>query len=107
MSYYAVPFAKLAQPETRTTAIVDEYWMCHPELGALFWRRFPNREFWSPQCNTNKVVTDRICMPGFKVVRIPLAFLVSTADGFKFDERLDPVQVTEDMIAALAGNSGS
>lgn len=82
---WAVPEAELIKPKNNLIVFADRWWVMHDE-GALFWG-IPGRHG-SPQCNTNRLVTDhsaeaygRGCRSSF----LSLAFVPFTVSSEGFD----------------------
>ena len=63
-----LPLEKATIPTASTVMVFkDYYWSVHPQRGLLFyWRN--GRRCSSPQCNTSRVIAERIC-PDFAEVR--------------------------------------
>lgn len=70
-------------PETEVLAargtvqtIRDHWWSVHPEKGLRFWQPTKGRQGKltgaSPQCNSNKLITERLMYQGDEMKLIPL-----------------------------------
>ncbi len=60
--------------------MIDRYWCVHPDKGAAFWDRGGRGSLdldrLSPQCNSDKLVSDRLVHihPGHVIQKIPVVY---------------------------------
>jgi hypothetical protein len=78
--YVFVPVDQLTSPpEGHVDHLGQRWWMVHPEKGLAFYN--PHRRsghgnpYGSPQCNSNKKISERLCQPWAEVRLIDHVFL--------------------------------
>ena len=70
-----VPIAEITAPKVGHIVYPESWWVVTPEREVLFYTR--HKDHASPQCNTNKLTTDRLARnyPDCTVEQLPMVFL--------------------------------
>jgi hypothetical protein len=72
-------------PKDGETAFCDRWWIIDPKRGYLIWRPSTRQRSASPQCNSRRAITEKICADLYPWAEVGFAQVVYIPRGWNDD----------------------